>query len=112
MIAERSELTRSLPVRGGWEGRAFNSLFARSIIRGAVSLLRESETAGKAGDYIKLSTRDLNQKGFTTETQRHREGLAIPRFSSVSLCLCGSNKFFDQSSRASFDLASGGFLAK
>ena len=109
MIAERSELTRSLPVRGGWEGRAFNSLFARSIIRGAVSLLRESETAGKAGDYIKLSTRDLNQKGFTTEAQRHREGLAILAF---PLCLCGSNKFFDQSSRASFDLASGGFLAK
>ena len=54
MIAERSELTRSLPARGGWEGRAFNSLFARFIIRDAVSLLRESEAEGKAGDYIKL----------------------------------------------------------
>jgi hypothetical protein len=42
VIAERSELTSSLPVRGGWEGRAFNSLFACFIIRGAASLLHES----------------------------------------------------------------------
>ena len=85
MIAERSELTRSLPVKGGWEGRAFNSLFARSIIRGAVSLLRESETAGKAGDYIKLSTRDLNQKGFTTEAQRGAGNTSLFLCVSVSL---------------------------
>ena len=31
---ERSEPIRSLPVRGGWEGWAFNSLFARFIIGG------------------------------------------------------------------------------
>jgi hypothetical protein len=34
VIAERSELTRSLPARGGWEGRAINSPFACFILCG------------------------------------------------------------------------------
>jgi hypothetical protein len=41
VIVERSELTRSLPARGGWEGRAFNSPFACFIIRGAAPLRHE-----------------------------------------------------------------------
>ena len=53
------------------------------------SLLRESEAAGKAGDYIKLSG-------------RHRPLPGHGRRASGD----------DQSSRASFDVASGGFFAK
>jgi hypothetical protein len=35
-MVERSEQIRSLPARGGWEGRVFNSPFAFFIIRVAV----------------------------------------------------------------------------
>jgi len=37
-MIERSELTRSFPVRGGWDGWAFNLLFACFIISGCLSL--------------------------------------------------------------------------
>jgi len=78
VIAERSEQIGSLPVRGGWEGGAFNSLFACSIIRWAVSLLRESEAAGKARDYIKPSGRHRNRRrlcgvGFKPESVQPRQ---------------------------------------
>ena len=41
-MIERSELNRSLPARGGWVGRVFNSLFACFIIMGAALPLHES----------------------------------------------------------------------
>jgi hypothetical protein len=41
VMIERSELNRSLPARGGWEGRVFNSSFACFVIGRAALLLQK-----------------------------------------------------------------------
>ena len=41
MTLERSELKSSLPVRGGWEGRAFIPPFMLFVVMCAVSPLQE-----------------------------------------------------------------------
>ena len=76
MIAERSELIRSLPARGGWEGRAFNSPFACFIIGGAAPLLHARYLAVPRG----LKTQLVSQVSSATIRNNSQDiALAAPK---------------------------------